>query len=221
MCSGAIHWLDCPYRLSCRGHSQPALACSKGCHLHGGAVPVPVPTGSRKHLPSSPAYPCPGRQGEEHVASSRGVWRHCCRTAHTLMTAQHSSAHISPVTQSSPGTHSSSHQFCWQQHMPVRHTCAHSHAHTRTQLAFSNMPDIAFLMLAQEIPVAAWSASFVIRGAGGQAPVPARGGWRGQTHRSWPLRLLSSPIICHFRPLLMSYLGCIFFVIAKQWQKPG
>lgn len=62
--------------------------------------------------------------------------------------------------------------------MPTRHTCAHthsnSHSHACTQLAFSNMPDIAFLMLAQEIMVASWSALLHIRGAGGQAPASAR-----------------------------------------------
>lgn len=72
--------------------------------------------------------------------------------------------------------------------MPARHarvhTHTHTHSHAHTQPAFSNMPDAAFLMLAQEILVAAWSASLLVRGAGGQAPASARGGWGGQTRRS-------------------------------------
>lgn len=80
MCSGVFHWLDCPYRLSCHRHSQPALACSKGCHLCPSMVGLSLslclcPLGAESSLPSSPAYPCPGRQGEEHVGSSRGVWK--------------------------------------------------------------------------------------------------------------------------------------------------
>lgn len=166
-------------------------------------------------LPRTPAL-------ADRVKSAQGAaeesGKHRCRTAHVLRTdgtallCSHQPCHPKQLTlillaaaHASLGTR-------------VR---THTRSHARTQLALSNMPDIAFLMLAQEIPVAVWSASFLVRGAGGQAPAPARGGWRGQTQRSWPLRLLSSPIICHFRPLLLSYLGCIFFVIAKQWQKPG
>lgn len=184
----------------------------------GGAVPVL--TGSRKQPAFLSRIPLPWQTGWR---AHRGVWKtslqDCtCAEDCTMLLCSHQSCHpkqpchpeqlrliLLAAAHASLGTR-------------VR---THTRSHARTQLAFSNMPDVAFLMLAQEIPVAAWSASFLIRGAAGQAPAPARGGWRGQTHRSWPLRLLSSPIICHFGPLLLSYLGCIFFVIAKQWQKPG
>lgn len=170
-----------------------------------------------------PVYPCPDREGEEHTGSSRGIWKTLlqdCTHAQdcTALLFSHQSCHPKQPC------HPKQRRLIL---LAAAHaslgTCVRTHtrSHARTQLAFSNMPDIAFLMLAQEIPVAAWLASFLIWGAGGQAPAPARGGWTGQTHRSWPLRLLSSPIICHFRPLLLSYLGCIIFVIAKQCQKPG
>lgn len=225
MCSGIFHCLDCPYRSSSHGHSQPALARSKGCH------PCPSMVGlscacahwSRKQPAFPSCIPLPWQTGWRARREQQRSLEDVAAGLHTrwgLHSAPLPTPVLSPKAALSPRAahaNSAGSSTC-QLGTRVR---THTRSHARTQLAFSNMPDIAFLMLAQEIPVAAWSASFLIRGAGGQDPAPARGGWRGQTHRTWPLRLLSGPIICHFRPLLMSYLGCIFLVIAKQWQKPG
>lgn len=202
-------------------HWQAARAATRAPPWWG--CPVPVLTGSRKQPAFPSCIPLPWQTGWRARREQQRSLEDVAAGLHTrwgLHSAPLPTPVLSPKAALSPRAahaNSAGSSTC-QLGTRVR---THTRSHARTQLAFSNMPDIAFLMLAQEIPVAAWSASFLIRGAGGQDPAPARGGWRGQTHRSWPLRLLSGPIICHFRPLLMSYLGCIFLVIAKQWQKPG
>lgn len=159
--------------------------------LHGGAVPVPVPTGSGKQpaflsrllLPWQTGWKARKEQQRSLETIPAGLHTHWgLRSTPLLTPALSPRAALSPKAALSPRAaqaNSAGSSTC-QLGTRVR---THTRSHARTQLAFSNMPDTTFLMLAQEIPVAAWSASFLIRGAGGQAPGPARGGWRGQTHR--------------------------------------
>lgn len=86
-------------------------------------------------------------------------------------------------------------------------TRAHTHTHTLSSLAHGAQLSLC------------WHESFP-RLSGQKPPTRLGGSW-GAGEQGRPLPLLPSPIVCDLPPVLMSYLGCIFFVIAKQWQEQG
>lgn len=89
--------------------------------------------------------------------------------------------------------------------------CAHTDSHTHAQLAFGNMPDIAFLMLAQEVSVAAWSASFPVRGGGGLAPASAWGWLEGTDTQGLTSHAPLQPHCLPFPPSINELLGMRIF----------
>lgn len=82
-------------------------------------------------------------------------------------------------------------------------------AHTHTLLSLAHGAQLS----------SCWHKSFP-RLSRQKPPARLGGGW-GAREQGQLLPLLPSPIVCDLPPVLMSYLGCIFFVIAKQWQKRG
>lgn len=108
-------------------------------------------------------------------------------------------------------------EFCFQQRTAVQDARAHA-TRTGSQPALGNMPWCSFPNVGTK----------GVRG-GVVSVVPCHGGLGTSSCLSWGLKdrqgLTShtplQPCCLTFRPrVLMSYLGCIFFVTAKQWQKP-